>query len=302
LTSVVEALVSTVLPVFLVIGVGAFVSSRVHLEASALNRVALYVVVPALVFRSMSQMDVEVGGALRFVAAYLTFMAAVAGTAALVARRWSPRDRRTFVATSTFANAANMMLPVTLFALGDAGLQRALILYVVTALTIFGVGPLMLGAGSPLAVIARKVALFPVLWAAVLGLVVNGLGWTLPVPVFRAVDLLAGAAVPIVMLTLGVHVGRARSLVPDGRTWTSVAMKLALAPVLGYFVGIAWGLSGIDLAVLILLAGMPTAVNVFNVSVEFGGNADQVGRAVVTGTILAVVTLPLVVTFVTRLA
>lgn len=301
MTSVVEALVSTVLPVFLVIGVGAFVSSRVHLEASALNRVALYVVVPALVFRSMSQMDVEVLGALRFVAAYLTFMMVVAAAAAWIARAWTPRDRRTFVATSTFANAANMMLPVTLFALGDAGLERALILYVVTSLTIFGLGPLMLGAGSPLPVIARKVAVFPVLWAAILGLAVNGLGWSLPVPVFRAVDLLAGAAVPIVMLTLGVHVGRARSLVPDGRTWSSVAMKLALAPLLGYGVGLAWGLSGLDLAVLTLLAGMPTAVNVFNVAVEFGGNGDQVGKAVVTGTLLAVATLPVVVTFVTRL-
>lgn len=292
--ALVSLLLEVVLPVFAVVGVGAWVGRRFDLQVGPINRLAIYAAVPALAFRTMAGIEMAWGPAVHLVGGYLAFLVVMGALAALLGRRWRPSRRRTLVGTSVFGNAANLNLPVALFAFGQAGLDRALVLYVVTALALFGLGPLLLGRATGLRTAARTALGFPVLWAAIVGLVVNANGATLPVGAARAVDLLADAAVPVVLLSLGVHMARTVHWRPSGRAWAAVAIKLLLGPLVAAAVGVAVGLGGLDLAVLILLGAMPTAINAAMLAVEFGGEAEQVGEAVVTGTALALLTLPLV--------
>ena len=287
-------LLEVVLPVFAVVAVGAWVGRRFDLQVGPINRLAIYAAVPALAFRTMAGIEMAWGPALHLVAGYLAFLLAMAALAGLIGRRWLPSRRRTLIGTSVFGNAANLNLPVALFAFGQAGLDRALVLYVVTALSLFGLGPLLLGRATGLRAAARTALGFPVLWASILGLVVNANAVALPVGAARAVDLLADAAVPVVLLSLGVHMARSVHWRPSGLAWTAVGIKLLLGPLVAAGVGAAVGLGGLDLAVLIVLGAMPTAINAAMLAVEFGGEAELVGEAVVTGTAMALLTLPVV--------
>lgn len=287
-------LLEVVLPVFAVVAVGGWVGRRFGLQVGPINRLAIYAAVPALAFRTMAGIEMAWAPALHLVGGYLVFLVVMAALAGLIGRRWRPSRRRTLIGTSVFGNAANLNLPVALFAFGPAGLDRALVLYVVTALALFGFGPWLLGRATGLRTAARTALGFPVLWASILGLVINANGVTLPVGVARAVDLLADAAVPVVLLSLGVHMARSVHWRPSGRAWAAVAIKLLLGPLVAAAVGVAVGLGGLDLAVLILLGAMPTAINAAMLAVEFGGEAEQVGEAVVTGTAMALLTLPIV--------
>ena len=290
-------LLEVVLPVFAVVAVGAWIGRRFDLQVGPVNRVGIYAAVPALAFRTMAGIEMAWGPALHLVGGYLVFLLAMGATAGLIGRRWPPAQRRTLVGTSIFGNAANLNLPVALFAFGQAGLDRALVLYVVTALALFGLGPALLGRATGLLRALRTALGFPVLWAAIAGLVVNARGATLPVGAARAVDLLADAAVPVVLLSLGLHMARTVRWRPSGRAWTAVGLKLLLGPLVAAAVGAVVGLAGLDLAVLVVLGAMPTAINAAMLAVEFGGEAEQVGEAVVTGTALALVTLPFVLAF-----
>ncbi|MFU8887727.1 MAG: AEC family transporter [Trueperaceae bacterium] len=290
-------LLEVVLPVFAVVAVGAWVGRRFGLQVGPINRLAIYAAVPALAFRTMAGIEMAWGPALHLVGGYLAFLVAMGALAGLIGRRWLPSRRRTLIGTSVFGNAANLNLPVALFAFGQAGLDRALVLYVVTALSLFGFGPLLLGRATGLRTAARTALGFPVLWASILGLVVNAYGVALPVGAARAVDLLADAAVPVVLLSLGVHMARTAHWRPSGRAWAAVAIKLLLGPLVAAAVGAAVGLGGLDLAVLVVLGAMPTAINAAMLAVEFGGEAEQVGEAVVTGTAMALLTLPVVLAF-----
>lgn len=295
-------LLEVVLPVFAVVAVGAWVGRRFDLQVGPINRLAIYAAVPALAFRTMAGIEMAWGPALHLVGGYLAFLVVMGALAAAIGWRWLPPRRRTLIGTSVFGNAANLNLPVALFAFGQPGLDRALVLYVVTALALFGLGPLLLGRATGLRTAARTALGFPVLWAAILGLLVNAMGVTLPVGAARAVGLLADAAVPVVLLSLGVHMARTVRWRPSGRTWAAVAIKLLLGPLAAAGVGTAVGLAGLDLAVLILLGAMPTAINAAMLAVEFGGEAEQVGEAVVTGTAMALLTLPAVLAFSRALA
>ncbi|MFN2321706.1 MAG: AEC family transporter [Trueperaceae bacterium] len=299
--AVLVLLLDVVLPVFLVIAAGAAIGVRFGLEVAPINRVALYAAVPALAYRTLAEL--ELGGATvtRLLAGYAGYLLVAAALAALIGRGWTPIQRRALVGTSVLPNAANLNLPVALFAFGAAGLERALVLYVATSLLMFTLGPSLVGRPTTLGRALRTVLGFPVLWAALLGLVVNGAGLSPPTALARAVGLLADAAIPLVLLTLGVQLVRARRWRPSGAAWTAVGLKLGVGPLLAAAVGLVAGLRGLDLAVLVLIGAMPTAVNAAMLAVEFDGDAALVGDAVVAGTALALVTLPIVLTLALRL-
>lgn len=294
-------LLDVVLPVFLVIAAGAAIGARFRLEAAPINRLALYAAVPALVFQSLSGIELGGGSVGRLLAGYAVYLLAAAALAALVARRWSAVRRRALMGTSMLGNAANLNLPVALFAFGAAGLELALVLYVATALLVFALGPSLVGRPVGPAHAVRTVLAFPVLWAALAGLAVSASGVALPLALARAVDLLAGAAIPMVLFTLGVQLARARRWRPSGAAWTAVALKLGAGPLLAAAAGMLVGLTGLGLAVLVVLGAMPTAVNAAMLAVEFGGDAELVGDAVVVGTAVALATLPVVLAMASRL-
>ncbi len=298
---VVDVLLSVVVPVFAVILVGALLARRFGLEVGPITRLAIYGAVPALVFQTLSTMSLAPDAIARLLAGYALLLVGMGALAWSIGSGWPLASRRAFVGTCLFGNAANMLLPISLFAFGAAGLERALLLYVATALLMFSLGPALVGRATGVRHALRTVATFPVLWAALAGLASSATGTTMPLGFDRAVGLLADAAVPLVLLSLGIQVGRARAVLPRGVNYLAVALKLVVAPAVGYGAGLVVGLHGLDLAVLTLLAAMPTAINLAMLAVEFHGDADQVARTVLLGTLAALVTLPVVLTLLTPL-
>lgn len=295
-------LVEVVLPVFLVIAVGALVGALLRLDVGPINRLSIYAVLPALVFRSMSELAFAEIAWVRLVGAYLVFLLVVAAASWTLAARLPTPSRRALMGTTMLGNAANMNLPVTLFALGAAGLDRALILYVVSVVVMYLVGPVLFGRGRSPGRVLRTLMSFPALWAALAGLIVSSGDVAIPLPLARAIDLAADAAIPLMLLILGIQLVRAGRWRPSGRVWFAVSVKLIGAPLVAAAVGWTFGLRGVDLAALTLLGAMPTAVNAVMLTLEFGGDARQVGDTVALGTLSALVTLPIVLTLLARLA
>jgi malate permease and related proteins len=293
---VLDVLLQVVVPAFLVIAAGFGLGRTFRLDLTTLNRLALYAAVPSLVFTSLAATDVAFEDAGRLLAGNALFLLTMAALASLVAWRFPRPVRRGLVATSLFGNAANIMLPVTLFAFGDEGLQRALILYVFTAVMLFTLGPLVVGGGAETSRRRFLVAILrlPVLWAALLGVAFNLSGVALPVGLGRGLELLGAAAIPVVLLSLGVQIERTGVRAPSLVNVVGTALKLVIGPLVGFATGSLVGARGLDLAVLTLLGAMPPAINVFLIALEFGADAEEVARTVILSTFMAVATLTIV--------
>lgn len=287
-------LISAVLPIALVALVGVLVGRAFELELKTLARLNIYALLPALVLTGLAETTLDLRSAIAIVVAFLINTGLLYLLAVILGRllKFSPDEKKSLIATTTFANVGNMGLPFVLFSLGEAGLERAIVYLVGSSLLIASVFPIVLKGAGLRAGISYTLRL-PVFWAALAGLALQGLGGSLPESINRGVTLLGGGAIPIALLTLGIQLSRTQFVF--GRyEWFGAALRLLVSPILAYSVARLVGLSGIDLQVVVLQASMPVAVNSLIWVTELGGDAVRVARTIVLSTFLSFATLPIV--------
>jgi len=143
---------------------------------------------------------------------------------------------------------------------------------------------------------ARGMAVNPMPWSIVLGGVASALQWQLPGPVDKTLAMLAGAASPVALFTIGAVLARSQmnqhEYVPPGRYVPIALAKLVVHPLLVWCVGraaIALGapLSSFTFTVLVLLAALPSASNVALLVERFGAHGGRVARIILVSTALA---------------
>ncbi len=164
------------------------------------------------------------------------------------------------------------------------------------------------GATKALKNALKGVVANPMPWAILLGALVSALGWMPPKPVTQTVGLLADAASPVALFTIGAVLARSQMLAASGhasapllRDYLPVALiKLFLHPLLVLLVGgglISQGvpLSRFALTVMVLTAALPSASNVSLLAERFGADNGRIARIILVSTAAAFVTFSLAV-------
>lgn len=289
----------TVLPVFLVAGAGWGLARWVDIDGRTLGRVLFYLATPALVFRSLYEMELESQAIQRTVLVALVVMVCTGALGWLVSWGLERRDRAAITLTSGISNNGNMGLPITLFAFGQPGLALATVYYVTSSFTTNTVGSVIASAGSaPLSGALAQVVRVPVLYAAIGGLLLNHFQVQLPVPIYRAADLVAGAAVPLMLVLLGVQLRNVDFRQRRRGVWRSTAVRLLAAPLLAWGVCSLIGIDGLERNVLIVQASMPTAVITSVLATEYDTSPHLVATVILMTTLLSMGTLSLILTLV----
>ncbi len=289
-----EALTDVLLPVVLVAALGALLASRVAIDHDTISRITLYLLSPALVAETVLHTPIELSEAVRLTVAYavVLIVSLLVGWACGLGR--DGRSARSLSISVGLWNAGNMGLPIALFAFGQAGFERATILFLVSFVGMYAVGPAVLTMGRDgvtLVGTARAVMRLPVLWVAAVALGVRWLDVPVPEGIDRGVTLLAQATLPVILLALGLQLGSGGWIRPTARIWAATGGRLVIGPVSAWGIGWVVGLRGEALSVLILSAAMPTAVNALLIAREYDGDTDVVAAAIVTTTLLSIPTL-----------
>lgn len=288
------SLESTLIPVLALVATGFVAGRSLQVDLAQLSRFTLYVLTTALIFDSMYRAELPAASAIGLVAGFAAVSAVLAALSWALARLQglSPRHRASFVAAGIFPNSGNMGLSVVLFALGQAAMSRAVVYLVASSILMFGFGPALFRGGQPLRGLAQTLRL-PFLWAAGAGFLLRWLGVGLPFGLGRAVHMTGQAAIPVVLVILGMQISRSR--VRLGRfVLLASAVRLAGGPLLALAAAKLLHLSLLDTRVLVLQSAMPTAVNSLLLSIEFGGDAERTAETVVASSVLAFVSLPVV--------
>jgi len=149
----------------------------------------------------------------------------------------------------------------------------------------------------------RGVLVNPMPWAILLGALASYLEWRPPGPVDQTVGLLADAASPVALFTIGAVLARSQMLTPaDGahplplRDYVPVAViKLVLHPLLVLLVGVGAIQLGVPLdrfalTVIVLVAALPSASNVSLLAERFGANNGRIARIILVSTAAAFLT------------
>ena len=152
------------------------------------------------------------------------------------------------------------------------------------------------GAGVALKNALRGVLTNPMPWSILLGAVTSGFGLEPIKPVAQTIGMLADAASPVALFTIGAVLARSQMTSTDPTPlaeYVPVALKkLVLHPLLVLLVGSAAihlgvPLSKFALTVIVLVAALPSASNVSLLAERFGANNGRIARIILVSTALA---------------
>ncbi len=296
-----QALSNVLLPVMIVAGLGALLASRMRIDQVTVSRLTMYLLIPALVLDVILRTPVRAAEAGQLGLAFVLVMGLSLALGWLTGLGRPDAERRSLSASSGIWNSGNMGLPIALFVFGDSGFDRATVVFLVSIVAMYIVGPAIYGSASRsgqrygVADILRSVFRLPTLWVALVAVGLRVLNVPLPQGVTRGVSLLAEATLPLVLLSLGLQLGAGGWPPLHRRVWLAGAARLVGGPLIALGVGLLVGLRGESLAVLILSASMPTAVNALLIAQEYGGDAETVAGVVLVTTLGSVLTLAAVV-------
>lgn len=305
------ALLSAFAPIWTLTAIG-YAAGRGRLlgeQAEAvLGRFVFHVAMPAALFMMVS--DAHLGSFVNTsVIAFAAGAVLVSGLGLLVARRFFGRktaDGTISAMASGYVNSANLGIPVAVQVLGDASFVAQVILFQVllvspVILTLLDTGTDR-GSAHWRAGLRRMLTMpvrNPIIMASLLGICVNAIGLRLPAAFAHSCDLLASAAVPTALITLGLSLYTrpepSGTTVPGSRAelGTVVALKTLVQPLLALAVGgpLLLDLDDHQLLAVVLCSALPTAQNAFIYAGQYRLDTTLARNAVVASTIVSMATL-----------
>jgi len=295
-TEIVRILLDILGPVFLLVIAGVAAGKWLLLPAQPLAKLAFWLIGPAFVFDALSHAELAPQMLGR-----LTLAAAGAFTASAViayVMAWRlPRDRRAAVVTTgAYGNVGNFGLAIVLFSFDDSARPYAAVAMVV----VNGIGLILAVtlADGGLAGFSRALR-SPMTLMIPPALLVNSIDFDVPLIVDRPVGLLAGAIIPVMLVTLGIQlhsIGRPRL---DLDVIRSLAAKLLVQPLVAIPIAAGLGLTGEAAGAIVLQAAMPAAVFAAVIAIELDARPDETATIVMAGTLVSLLTLPWFILYVT---
>jgi malate permease and related proteins len=289
--------VNVVLPVFIVAGLGYVIEKRLRLPIAPFNQLVLYVLMPALVFTSLLAIDFRTEEPAKIALFTVLLAVAMLAVAAAIARLAS-LDRVTSSAlmlTAALPNLGNYGLSVVLLAYGQEGLATGIVLLAVQSLYGIPLGIFLASSGSAswsrsLVEVFRQ----PMIYAVAAALLFNLA--RIPVPGFisSALALPSQAAIPLMLLVLGMHFAGTTGIEQRGLVSVAVVTRLVIGTLVGWGLVLALGIEGVARDVMIVGAAMPTAVFTILTATQYNARPRFVGNVVVVSTLVSIVTVTVV--------
>lgn len=323
--------IAALVPVVLLVALGYAAGRLRVLRAEAakdLSNLVFFVLMPALMFRTMGKVDIAHLDPLPllgyFSAALLLFVLVLAYHGL---RKLSLVKGAVLGVAATFSNLVMIGIAFMSLVYGEAGLVVLLSIVSVNALVLLTTGAVVLElavahealqapqksdtahAGRPgmralgrMVLLAMKNSLLhPVPIPIVAGLLYGQTGWGIPEMIDKPLQWLGNAMGPLALLLVGVTLAGARAREHlRGALALALVKNLALPALVAGF-GLLYGVSGLPLVVMVVAASLPAGANSFLFAQRYKVAEDLVTAGITASTLAALLTVPLVMALAARL-
>lgn len=293
------------LPSFLLVLLGGAVRTRLSENAWAgLDRLNFEILFPALIFTAAASRPIE-PGSLLLVGPLVWSVLALGLALGWLARPFGPARFLDFAGgwqTAWRFNTALGFVVVQALPSADIGLYSVCIGLAIPMANIFAVSALSRGTGLTPGAALRRVLLNPFLLASLAGVAVGLSGLAIPAPVLAPVTLLAQAAIPVALISIGATLKWRALARLDRFTGILVATKLVALPLAVTVAALALGSSAPIVPVLVVFAALPTASAAHVLASGFGADRRLAATLIAQSTLLSAATLPVWMTVAEGLA
>lgn len=287
-----------VLPVFGLIGLG-YVARWMRLlretTGEGLSDFVFVLAVPCLLFKTLATAAVPLDQPWGYWISYFTGLAVVWLIAQLVAYRLFRRRGPELVVSGFAAAQSNTVfvgVPMILKAYGDAGavpLGLLLVIHLPVTMTIATL--LAEGRSASFALLVRRLFTHPIIIGILLGAAVRPIVGLVPAPLWTIVDLLAAAAVPCALVSLGIALRRHGLASGIGLPAVLSGLKLVVHPLIVWVLATqvfdmppAWS------GVAVLFAACPCGINAYLFAERYRQGVADASSAIALSTALSLFT------------
>ena len=308
------AIINIVVPVFGILALGFAAARTKYVSDGAGGLIAEFafkVAMPALLFRAMLAIGPLPGSPWKLAASYLAAILIV-WTITTLATLWLLRrpalDAPSIAMGATFGNTVMLGIPLTLTAFGpDAAAPIALLvsidtplLWIIATLHIEFVRRGKSGADgiSPFTAIRQVLSDLirnPIVVPLILGTLWRFTSLGIPAMLDRLLEILAGAAVPTALFSLGLSLASYKIKGQLPTLSLIVIMKLVIYPVIAFAIA-TWifDLPPMWTSILLLFGAMPVGANAFLFATQYERAVNSVSAAIAVSTAIAVVTIAMI--------
>jgi len=286
-------LIPIIVPVLIcaLLGYG-WARSGLPFEREFLTRIIMNIGSPCLILNGIVNLEFAPSDFALMIGTAVTILASCSLIGAVVLRL-AGQPLRSFLPPVIFGNTGNLGLPLCLFAFGDEGLGLAVAVYLVYSVSQFIFGPLVQGREPAW----RTLATTPMIYTAVIGVVLLATDTTMPTALANTVGLLGGLAIPLMLLALGYSLANFRVTRPGKAVGLAVS-RLLLGFSVGVLVTELFGLTGTMRGVVIIESSMPLAVFNFLLAARYDRHPEDIAGAILISTVLSFLTMPALLLFV----
>ncbi len=291
--------------IWVVIGVGMVMAHLKLLDLSGadlLSKLAFRIGLPCLMVTTMAKADLgrifSTNVAVSFLAVVVSIVIYLAASALVFKRSASHRVIGCF--GSCYVNAQNMGLPMAAYVLGDTSWVAPILILQVAFLQPIGLTILDVLAAKERGIrhsIVKDLTLplrNPMTVGVLVGLLVNLLNWRIPPLLATPVTMMGNIAVPSMLLAFGISLRLGERIRP-GRELGELAVinviKLVIQPVVAVMLARLFGLDAQVTLAVAVMAGLPTAQNVFVSAMRHHQAVALARNVVVSTTLLSIPTL-----------
>lgn len=297
----------SIIPIFAVIGLGVWGARRGFFPPEFVgpaNRLTYYLAIPALVFRSMAKAPLDEAFQPWPALVTLVAMFAVWGLAVWLSGRIYGDDpaqgprRASFIQGTIHGNQAQLGFAVIYYALGEVGLNTALIIAaaVIVGQNLLSVLSFTFWGGDGRVQVKNPVMAVlvnPIIVVTLAGLAFPVFGVKLPEVLDRTLGILGNLGLPLALLIIGAKLSEGKL---GGRWWELgliSLLKLLALPALGWGLLSALGLAGLPATVAVILLSSPIATIAAVMAGELGGDSLLSGQGTTLTHALSVATYSL---------
>jgi len=305
-----QAVLNSALPVFALILTGfvcGFFGVFDRTATDNLNRFAIYLALPSLMFTAMSRITPDQVRQFGFAGAFCGGFAVTFAVAFAISR---VRGRRVANASiegldAGYSNVGFMGIPMCLLVFGPESAPVSIIATLFTACVLFLFAVVVVeidlqktdNIWSTGARVARAIFTSPLLIAPVAGLVIGLSGLNVPSPFASFTNLLGGAASPAALVCIGLFLAQERVVTHDMRSIALlVAMKLVLQPAVTALLAFhVFSMPPLWSHSAVILSALPIGSGPFTIAKLYGLEAGVTSGSILASHVFAVLTVSLLV-------
>jgi predicted permease len=287
-----------ILPIFIIAGIGFLLARVWGVEPRALARVTFNALSPCLVFNLLvtSTLSAADFGRMALFAVLVMTAAGILGWLVAAPFRLDRPALSAFLLVVTFSNGGNYGLPVALFAFGRDALTFATVYFVTASLLTYTVGVFLAASGRrSIRDAAAGIGKVPTIYAVAAAALILWSGITVPPALLRPVGMLSDAALPLMILVLGMQLQGATRPERPMVVAAAVALSLLITPATAFVLAKAIGLTGAAFQAAMVQAAMPAAVVTTVLALEYEIAPSFVTSVVLASTVLSPFTLTLMI-------